>query len=476
MQQPDKITEYLEAVRRQIRWKRAQSSVLEEISNHITDQKNAFISDGLNEEEAIDKAIAEIGDPIVVGEQLDRAHRPRPEWALLLMTVTILLLGLAIHIWIGPNHLNNGAEMFQKQFIWVGIGILVMFAAYFLDFTIIGKYPKVIFFSLCAITLASYLFTGQRGALPAIYLLLLFPTAFAGFVYSMRNKGYNGLIFCVISFLIPTSLSIFVHYITASFLICISCFIILTVSIKKGWFNLRKLFALPIMFISTAVVLFTLFSLKMGEGDIAKSIQVMLNPSLDPTGAGYIGTRIHSYLSHSQFIGQGLPISGYGEYSSLKFFPAFNTDFVLTYLIYRLGWIVLIGIILIFSLFIMRAILLCKKQKGVLGFLVALAIILTFTVQCLVYLAFNLGLTLLPPVSLPLISYGGRALVTNMFLIGILFSVFRTGDLVKDKTEVTRERSSHFIQYVNGRIIINLKLISKNKKLLKICGESGKDI
>ncbi len=51
MQQPDKITEYLEAVRRQIRWKRAQSSVLEEISNHITDQKNAFISDGLNEEE-----------------------------------------------------------------------------------------------------------------------------------------------------------------------------------------------------------------------------------------------------------------------------------------------------------------------------------------------------------------------------------------------------------------------------------------
>ena len=77
MQQPSKITEYLEAVRQQIRWKKVQSLVLEEIKSHIIDQKDAFISDGLNEEEATDKAIAEMGDPNVVGEQLDRAHRPR---------------------------------------------------------------------------------------------------------------------------------------------------------------------------------------------------------------------------------------------------------------------------------------------------------------------------------------------------------------------------------------------------------------
>ncbi|WP_242833572.1 permease prefix domain 1-containing protein [Desulfosporosinus youngiae] len=86
--QPSKITEYLEVVCRQIRWKKAQSSVLEEIENHIIDQKNAFISDGLNEEEATDKAIAEMGDPIVVGEQLDRVHRP----GLIGMSIGILLV------------------------------------------------------------------------------------------------------------------------------------------------------------------------------------------------------------------------------------------------------------------------------------------------------------------------------------------------------------------------------------------------
>ena len=77
MQQPNKIIKYLEVVRQQIRWKKAQSPVLEEINNHMTDQRNAFVSDGFNEEEATIKAIDDMGDPIVVGRQLDRAHRPR---------------------------------------------------------------------------------------------------------------------------------------------------------------------------------------------------------------------------------------------------------------------------------------------------------------------------------------------------------------------------------------------------------------
>jgi len=457
LQQPNKIAEYLEVVRQQIRWKRAQSPVLEEIENHIIDQKEAFMSDGLNEEAATARAIAEMGDPVVVGEQLDRAHRPRPDWPLLVMTATMLLLGLAIQIWIGPNHLNNGAEMFQKQIIRAGIAIPVMFAAYFVDFTIIGKYPKVVFFTLCAITLASYLFTGGSRATSTIYLLLLFPTAFAGFVYRMGNKGYGGLILCEVVFIIPAYFSIYAHNVSVFFLLCTTCLIILTAAVVNGWFDVRKLFAMLIIYVSTAVVLSIPFLVMSGGRYILNRLQLVLNPSLDPTRAGYIGTMIQRFLSHSQFIGEGLPISGYGGYSASQLLPAADTDFLLTYMIYRLGWIVLIGIIAIFTAFIIRAVLLCKKQKGVLGLLVSLAIISTFAVQCMVYIAFDLGFLLFPPVSLPLISYGGRALVTNMCLIGFLLSVFRTGNLVTDKAGVSVAKPSRFIQYDNGQIIINLK-------------------
>ncbi|MDO0823863.1 FtsW/RodA/SpoVE family cell cycle protein [Desulfosporosinus nitroreducens] len=462
MQQPSKITEYLETVRQQIRWKKAQLPVLEEINNHIIDQKNAFISEGLSEEEAADRAIAEMGDPVVVGEQLDRAHRPRPDWPLLVMTAAILLLGLAIQVLIGPNHRNNGAEMFQKQFIWAGMAMLVMIAAYLVDFTIIGRFPWVIFFGLCAIIVTNYLFTRVHiSSIYAINLLLFFPTAYAGFVYKMRNHGYAGFVLCGVIIMIPAYLAILGRRglnETVFFLLCTSCLIILTAAVTKGWFNVRKLLALLIMYTSTAAVLPTLFFMTMGEGYVTRRIHVILNPAFDPTGYGYIGTVIQRFLSHAQFIGQGLPLSGFEQYTTLQLLPDVNTDFLLTYLIYRFGWIVLIGIIMILSAFIIRALILCKKQKSVLGFLVSLAIISGFALQCIIYIAANSGLFFFSPLSLPLISYGGQALVINMCLIGLLLSVFRTGDLVGDQAGLAATKSSRFIQFNHGQIIINLKL------------------
>ncbi len=137
--------------------------------------------------------------------------------------------------------------------------------------------------------------------------------------------------------------------------------------------------------------------------------------------------------------------------------PEITTDYLLTYLIYCFGWIALLGIIVLFAAFIIRAAMLCQKQKSVLGFLTSTAIVATFSGQFVVYVASNLGFILFCPLSLPLISYGKLALVTNIFLIGLLLSVFRTGALVRDKAEMATARSNHFIQYDKGRIIIDLK-------------------
>lgn len=180
MQPPDKIAAYLETVRQQIRWKRAQPIVLEEIKDHITDQKSAWLKNGLDEETATDKAITEMGDPVLVGEQLDHAHRPKPDWTLLALTGFMLLLGLAIQLFIDSTF--DGAWTLAQQMAGVGIAISVMLAAYCADFTIIGKYPKTVFSTLCAITVVFCFFPGEvkGAAVYPVYPLLLFPTALAG--------------------------------------------------------------------------------------------------------------------------------------------------------------------------------------------------------------------------------------------------------------------------------------------------------
>ena len=57
---------------------------------------------------------------------------------------------------------------------------------------------------------------------------------------------------------------------------------------------------------------------------------------------------------------------------------------------------------------------------------------MTFCIQVIIYISFNLGIPLAAPISLPLISHGNVATVINLILIGVMLSVFRTGDVVTD--------------------------------------------
>ena len=57
MQQHIKIKQYLETICDQIRYKKIHIDICEEIENHITDQKEAFKTQGIDDETATLKAI-----------------------------------------------------------------------------------------------------------------------------------------------------------------------------------------------------------------------------------------------------------------------------------------------------------------------------------------------------------------------------------------------------------------------------------
>ena len=38
-------------------------------------------------------AVEDMGDPVAVGADLDRLHRPRPQWGMLGLTLALLLVG-----------------------------------------------------------------------------------------------------------------------------------------------------------------------------------------------------------------------------------------------------------------------------------------------------------------------------------------------------------------------------------------------
>lgn len=92
------LHEYLDTLSEQIRCKKARPMIVEEIENHINDQAEAYIKEGMGEEEAVEKAVLEMGDPVEAGVALDRVHRPRMQWELVISAALLSIVGLVMQI------------------------------------------------------------------------------------------------------------------------------------------------------------------------------------------------------------------------------------------------------------------------------------------------------------------------------------------------------------------------------------------
>ena len=462
MQQHIKIKQYLETICDQIRYKKIHIDICEEIENHITDQKEAFMTQGIDDETATLKAIEQMGDPVIIGTELDRTHRPKPEWSIIALTFLLLLTGIFIRLYTSPQDFN-GLELFYRQLFFTIVGLGLMALCYHVDFTILGRYPKTIFLLLAAILILLIALSRPVNGSPfyvngrhiyAAYLLLLFPTSFAGIAYSMRNKGYSGIIFCGLFFAIPFVLSIIVPSMTSSILLVLSCLAVLTIAISKNWFRVKKLYALLLVYLPVIGSMVIVFA----SGILSKRINLAFNPSIDPFGAGYTANISRQLLSGAKFIGEGTLLEYFQGASASQVLPGINNDFLLTYIIHRFGWIAFIIVAALLTVFIVRAFVLCAKQKSVLALLVSTAVTLTFTIQSLLYIVANLGFQLFAPLSLPLISQSSSYLLINMCLVGILLSVFRTGYFIKDRRNSEKAATNSFLKFEDGKLIIDFNI------------------
>ncbi len=454
MSQSNFIYRYIESVCNQIRWKKVHPIISKELENHIIDQKDAFINQGLTEDIALDKAIEEMGDPIEVGKELDLTHRPKLELSIIIFTSIALLVGITLRFIMTSG--TSMRWMIQGSILHAIIGFAFMIGFYLLDYRYIGRYPRLIFLASTTSILGIYLLSSdpmvQYGQYIYLsYILLLFPTAFTGIIYSMRYRGYTGIILSGLAAIIPALLVLNKTPIGNILFYLLTCTILLIISITKGFFNLARIKGLLLICIPTSIIAISIVIFSISNHPYYLSrIQNLINPALDPLGDGYMANLTRDIISNAKFIGEGLGSSTGATLGQI------HTDFLLTYIIHKFGWLFFLIIVALLGVFIVRIFVLCIKQKSILGSLVSTSIMITFTLQIIRYIVFNLGFQLISPLTLPFLSYGGTATVINMILMGILLSVFKWGDLIKDNL-LESSSKKNIIEYEDGKIIINLK-------------------
>lgn len=149
-------------------------------------------------------------------------------------------------------------------------------------------------------------------------------------------------------------------------------------------------------------------------------ILTFLNPESDPLGAGYQITQSKIALGSGGMTGKGFLE---GTQSHLNFLPEMKTDFIFTVLVEEFGLVgativlALYGIVLTYGLLIGIG---CRNQFGR---LLASGLAVSLFLYVLINVGMVMGLLPVVGVPLPLISYGGSAMLTWMLAYGLILSV-----------------------------------------------------
>lgn len=476
MNSSEQFKNYTEKVCEQIRWKNAHNMVKKEIENHLIDQKIAYMNMGDSESIAEEKALLQMGDPVAVGAALDETHKPAPQKCMIGLVSVLFFLGFIIQY-----RLTLGSVLEVKsgsipyQFAMFGFAWLIFIGAYFLDFSVIRKHPYLLFVLLFSMDLWMQFFGtttyGQNWfifgpfSMSSASLSLLFPLAFCGIFYKFREKGKNGYFRSGVIAALFCSLLLTSHTVGGLFVFVCSAGILMAVAAWKKWFGDK----------TKSVLLFFILAGILGIGMVLiaepyrlERLTYILHPDADPTGSGYIPTLLRGMLKNAVFFGEGdpfIPNSAFLDKGILfqpddaaLYLPYFSvrTDYLLAYLTYEYGWIVFITLVGLLAVFLVFGFRKCLKQKSVLGQIVSLSILCTFSTETLLYIIANLGVTYFAPIALPFLSYGGTALVIHMALAGMLLSTFRTGEVYIDSIE-PKLNDNKFIQWDNGKLIISFK-------------------
>jgi rod shape determining protein RodA len=150
-----------------------------------------------------------------------------------------------------------------------------------------------------------------------------------------------------------------------------------------------------------------------------RRIDTFLDPSQDPLGAGYHITQSKIALGSGGWSGRGFM---QGTQSRLNFLPEKHTDFIFTTLAEEFGFIGGFTLLSIYVLIIVFCVATALAARDRFSSLVTLGIAITFFLFFAVNMSMVMGLAPVVGVPLPLVSYGGSAMLVLLAAFGLVQS------------------------------------------------------
>lgn len=318
---------------------------------------------------------------------------------------------------------------FIRQLAFAVGGVIVMFAISKIDYSIYEKYGYAIYaIALVAMLLVFVPGLGStvKGARRWIDLgfisfqpsELMKPALAIGIAsYISKNQSkMKSLLGYVVPILMIGAVCIVMYFQSHGSGALIMGVIGLSTILTSG-FKLKARTVIIAIIVAAAVVCLVFLT---SEYRLAR-ITAFINPEDDITGSNWQPTQSLYAIGSGGLFGVGIGQSR----QKYLWLPESQNDFVFSIWAEEFGFIGSLAVVLLFILFIYRAIALILKSRDLFSVMMATGIIAMFAFQIVVNIAVVTKLCPTTGMPLPFFSYGGTSLLINLASVGIVLNVTR---------------------------------------------------
>jgi len=354
------------------------------------------------------------------------------DWVLLgsllcLATLGMITLYAAVH--------QGGVSLWQRQFMFWGLGLLVFLVLCFVPLRVLGLSCWPLYMLALLLLILVPLFGDvQMGARRWLHLGIInmqpseimkwaLMLVMANWFSTREARSAVDLGYALLLFIVPVALIVNQPDLgTAIVILFATTAMLIAAGLPWRWFGMAVVAA-----IASIPVLWYFM-----HGYQKKRVLTLLDPQSDPLGAGYHVIQSTIAIGSGGIFGKGFL---QGTQGRLHFLPEQHTDFIFSVLAEEGGFIAVTLLLLIYAILITRILVISQRAHSRFSSLICIGVASIF----MLYIIVNIGMVsgLLPVVGLPLpfISYGGSALVTMLAALGL---VMRT--VIESKEKIPWQR------------------------------------
>lgn len=348
----------------------------------------------------------------------------RVDWNMFGTAIVIAAIGCLLVY--SSTYFGSDAPLFQKQILWVCIGIALMIVFMLVDYRVFFDISLILYgigmvlllylliWGKTTANVKSWIHVGGFQFQPSEFMKIFVALVLARYFDSNDRAYLTFRSFAMILMIIGAPLVLII--LQPDFGSAATFFPLIAAAMFFGGVK-PKFWIIAILIAAIAVPSAWFFVLKPYQKE---RIMIFLDPERDPLGSGYQVTQAKIAIGSGGITGKGFR---QGTQAKLDYLPAKHTDFIFAVLGEEWGFVGVVVVLTLYLFLILQAFQIAKTSRDRGGTFLAICLISFFVFHIVINVAMQIGLLPTTGIPLPLISYGGSSTMMFFISIGLILNV-----------------------------------------------------